>query len=311
MNIQWIGSPNFTNTRDGRPISEFIIHWMVGNMASTDATFQNRARNTSAHFGVEDDNVHQYVKVTDTAYHAGNWGVNQTSIGIEHSAGPGRNASDATYESSAQLIAKCIRENGAPRAYRKHSAIVATQCPGTIDVARISNRVNEILGGAATVPSVPTPPPAPVVTSGLATVTVDALNVRSQPTSKSGIAGSGTLYRGDQFNYSGTVQGEMVNGVSTWVRSTKGNYVWAGGTNVATTPAVVPAPSVGGTARVLRQCNVRVLPNSKSALGGSRTLNAGDTFKYSAKVFGESVSGNNIWYHSTRGNYVWSGNVTG
>ena len=311
MNITFVGSPNFSNGREGKGKLGFIIHWMVGNMASADATFQNRSRNTSAHFGVEDENVHQYVDVENTAYQAGNWGVNLTTVGIEHSAQPGRDASEATYETSAQLIAKVIKENSVGNNLRKHSAIVATQCPGTIDVARIANRVNEILGSGQVITPEPANPPPVASAAGTATVTVDALNVRAQPTSQSPIAGSGTLYRGDQFNYSGTVQGENVRGVSTWIRSTKGNFVWAGGTNFPTTPAVQSAPSGGGTARVLRLCNVRTAPRVNAPLGGSKQLNPGDTFQYSAKVYGDSVSGNNVWYHSTRGNFVWSGNVTG
>lgn len=76
-------------------------------------------------------------------------------------------------------------------------------------------------------------------------------------------------------------------------------------------PKGAPGPSGGGTAHVQRECYVRVAPNLGAALGGSRVLEAGDTFQYSEKVAGQSVGGNNIWYHSTRGNFVWSGNVTG
>lgn len=71
-----------------------------------------------------------------------------------------------------------------------------------------------------------------------------------------------------------------------------------------------PAPA-GGTAKVIREAYVRVAPNLGAALGGSRVLYPGETFQYSEKVAGQSVGGNNIWYHSTRGNFVWSGNVTG
>ena len=309
MDIKFIGSPNFSNGRQGKGKLGFIIHWIVGNLASADSVFQNRSRNTSAHFGVEDKTVHQYVDVNNTAYHAGNWDVNLTTIGIEHSAQPGRDASEATYETSAQLIAKVIRENGAGNNIRKHSAIVATACPGTVDVNRISKRVNEILGGSAPVID-PAPTPSPVAAaSGTATVVVDALNVRAQPTSKSAIAGSGTLHKGDTFNYSGTVQGENVNGVSTWIKSTKGNYVWAGGTNVGTTPAL--AKPTGGTATVTGNCNVRTAPRVNAPLGGSKELKPGDTFQYTAKVYGDYVGSNNIWYHSTKGNFVWSGNVKG
>lgn len=69
--------------------------------------------------------------------------------------------------------------------------------------------------------------------------------------------------------------------------------------------------SQGGTATVQREAYVRVAPNLGAALGGSQVLEAGDTFQYSEKVQGQSVGGNSTWYHSTRGNYVWSGNVTG
>jgi N-acetylmuramoyl-L-alanine amidase len=85
---------------------------MAGNPVSADATFQNRARNTSAHYGLEDAVVHQYVKEVDTAYAAGNWTVNQETINIEHSAQPGRAPSDGTYENSAQIIAAAAKRYG-------------------------------------------------------------------------------------------------------------------------------------------------------------------------------------------------------
>jgi len=76
-----------------------------------------------------------------------------------------------------------------------------------------------------------------------------------------------------------------------------------------------PKPSVpqgGGTAEAIRPAYVRVAPTTTARLGGSQLLNTGDTFKYTAKVFGQDVNQNgvhtNIWYHSAMGNYVWSGN---
>lgn len=311
-NIDWIGSPNFSNGRQGNGIQGFVIHWIVGNLKSADSIFQNRQRNTSAHFGVEDDVVHQYVDVRNTAYHAGNWDANLKYIGIEHSAQPGRNASEATYETSAQLIAKIIRENNAGYNLKPHSAFVATACPGTVDVNRIANRVNEILKGTHIPPVVPAPP----VATKWAKVTVQALNVRKQPTSKSPLSGSMTLHLNDEFEYTELVQGENVNGVSTWIKSKKGNYVWAGGTDL-TTPAVASAPKKGGTAQAIRQSNVRRAPNLTGTLvkqpDGNYYLSPGQTFQYSAKVYGQWVNQNgvntNVWYHSTKGNYVWAGNL--
>lgn len=317
MNITWIGSPNFSNGREGTKIDRIIIHWMVGTLSSTDSVFQNTDRNTSAHFGVEDGNVHQYVQEPDTAYHAGNWGMNLRSIGIEHSAAPGRDASPATLETSANLIADLCRRNGIPcdRGHiLKHSEVVATSCPGTIPIDALIARANEILGGAAPAPQ-PAPNPTPANTAGTATVTVDLLYVRSAPNRSAGLAGSRELHSGDTFDYQGLVQGESVNGVSTWIHSTKGNYVWAGGTNLGSTPATTPPINSGGsgTAEALRTLNVRVAPDTSAALGGSQQLQPGQTFKFVAKVHGETVSQNgitsDIWYRSEFGNFVWSGNV--
>lgn len=312
----WIGSPNYTEGRGGYRVLGVIIHWMAGNLASTDSVFQDRNRNTSATYGVEDGNVHQYVKEENTAYHAGNWIVNQQTIGIEHSAQPGRAASDATYEASAQLIAAAAKRWGFAvnsSTVRPHSAIVATACPGTMDVGRLIRRANEIIGGATPAPT-PTPAPEPTAYP-LATVVVDTLNVRAQPNTSAELAGSKTLKMGKTFEYVGLVEGQSVSGISTWIKSTLGNFVWAGGTNIATTPplAPVPAPAQGGTAKAIRPANVRTAPNTNAPLGGSLLLAVGKTFTYSAKVTGQQVSQNgvtsNIWYHSTAGNYVWGGNL--
>lgn len=61
------------------------------------------------------------------------------------------------------------------------------------------------------------------------------------------------------------------------------------------------------------EANVRKEPNSKSALvpqPGADCLKKGDTFKAVGTVKGESVNGNNTWYKSAKGNYVWSGGLT-
>ncbi len=55
---------------------------------------------------------------------------------------------------------------------------------------------------------------------------------------------------------------------------------------------------------------VRIEPNSNSQQSGSKLLYKGDTFKAIDTVTGENVGGNNIWYKSWKGNYVWSGGCT-
>lgn len=305
MNIIKKSTPNFTQGRQGQKIQGVIIHWAVGTIESANTTFQNRSRNTSAHYGVQDDTVFQWVDDGSTAYHAGNWTVNTQTIGIEHSAQPGRDASQATLETSAQLIADLSKKHGFAinsSTVRPHNAIKATQCPGTINVQWLINKANELVGQ-------PIPTPAPSIPSpavSLETVTVASavLNVRSAPTSTAPLAGSRQLKKGDTFKIVARVQGQMVNGVSTWVKSQKGNYVWAGGLVGETSP---PAPSSRGVATVIvATANVRSQPNTSSPLAGSKQLHKGDTFNYVSVVSGQSVGGNNQWVKSTKGNYVHS-----
>lgn len=138
MNIKWVGSPNFDKNR--KPIDRIVIHWMVGNLASADAQFQKKDPGTSAHYGVEDENIHQYVNENEVAYHAGVYAMNQRSIGIEHSASPDRPASEKTYQTSGQLIREIAQRYNIPldRTHIiKHSEVKATQCCGTVDIDKL------------------------------------------------------------------------------------------------------------------------------------------------------------------------------
>lgn len=158
MAYEFIGSPNYTQGRESK-IDRIVIHWMVGTLAATDAVFQNTQSNTSAHYGIENYTTHQYVNDSDTAYHAGNWNMNTRSIGIEHSAAPGRDATPETLESSAQLIAAKCKEFGIPcdrNHIIKHSEVIATQCPGTIPIDSLVARANQILNGGGEVASITT-----------------------------------------------------------------------------------------------------------------------------------------------------------
>jgi len=62
------------------------------------------------------------------------------------------------------------------------------------------------------------------------------------------------------------------------------------------------------------EANVRKEPNTTSQTvmqpSGANCLKKGDTFKSVGTVTGDSVNGNNIWYKSAKGNYVWSGGLT-
>jgi N-acetylmuramoyl-L-alanine amidase CwlA len=89
------------------------------------------------------------------AWHSGNWDENQRSIGIEHSAQPGRDATAATIATSVDLIVTlCRRHNISPDRIYPHSRFTATQCPGTLPVQQIIDQVRARLVNPS-----PTKPP--------------------------------------------------------------------------------------------------------------------------------------------------------
>lgn len=72
-----------------------------------------------------------------------------------------------------------------------------------------------------------------------------------------------------------------------------------------------PTPSLFWVRIDKEKACVRSQPNSNTgALAGSKYLYKGNTFQAVGTVEGENVSGNNIWYKSWKGNYVWSGGLT-
>ena len=104
--------------------------------------FKDPASILSAHYVIgADGRIAQLVSEDDTAYHAGVFSVNQRSIGIEHEAGPAMPPTDALYAASARLHADIATRYALPlevgTTVLPHHAIVATECPGTLDLDRI------------------------------------------------------------------------------------------------------------------------------------------------------------------------------
>jgi len=152
--IEWIGSPNYSQGRT-HAIDRIVIHWIVGTLASADAVFQ-KPNGVSAHYGIEDDGVHQYVDEANTAWHAGVGSMNARAIGLEHSASPDRPASQSTIDTSAGLVADICVRYGIPcdRTHIiKHSEVpYNTQCCGTIPIDEIVDKANKLIGGSMITP---------------------------------------------------------------------------------------------------------------------------------------------------------------
>lgn len=154
--IPFLPAVNFTKGREAK-VDTIVLHWMAGTLASTDATFTGGGREASAHYGIEDVKVHQYVREADTAWHSGDRAVNHRSIGIEHSAQPGRDATPITIGTSVNLIVALCRKYGiSPDRIFPHKKFYATACPGTLPVATIVAAVRAQLARTTTTPTTPT-----------------------------------------------------------------------------------------------------------------------------------------------------------
>jgi len=151
MTIEWIGplpSSNYDVGRGGERVTFIVEHWTDARIDSAIARFTDPRSRVSAHYIVaQDGRVVQLVSEDDTAFHAGEYGANQRSIGIEHEASGMLPPSDALYEASARLHADIEARYGIALSpgdtLVPHWAIVPTQCPGLLDIARIAEQAGE------------------------------------------------------------------------------------------------------------------------------------------------------------------------
>lgn len=133
-------STHYTPGRAGRSINKVVLHHNGGNLSIRGCYDVWQTREASAHYQVDaNGRVGQLVWDTDTAWHAGNWDVNTTSIGIEHadiSTNPWR-ISDATLDNGAHLTAAICKAYGLGRPqYGRnvffHRDFSPTECPASI-----------------------------------------------------------------------------------------------------------------------------------------------------------------------------------
>lgn len=131
---------HFTKGRQGRSINKIILHHNDGNLSIQGCWNVWQTRPASAHHQVETSGrIGQLVWDRDTAWHAGNWVANTTSIGIEHadaSTHPYR-ISDACLENGAHLLAALCHyyKLGRPvwgKNVFGHRDFSATECPASI-----------------------------------------------------------------------------------------------------------------------------------------------------------------------------------
>lgn len=136
-----------------KPIDRIVLHTSVSTRQGIINTFGGGSRKVSAHYAVDlDGSLLAFLEEYYTAYHAGNYAMNQRSIGIEHIDNGRYNdpRPDALYETSAKLVADICKFYDIPcdrQHILKHNEITATGCPHNLDVDRIVREAKKILEG--------------------------------------------------------------------------------------------------------------------------------------------------------------------
>ena len=133
---------HFTPGRQGHRIDRVYVHNMGGNLTGSGCYGVWQEREASAHYCVDSGGrVTQTVWDRDTAWHAGNWGENCRSIGVEHANGSGPNTdlTDACLDAGAHLVAAICRHYGLGRPtwlgnVFPHCYASSTDCPGPLRV---------------------------------------------------------------------------------------------------------------------------------------------------------------------------------
>lgn len=247
---------SFTKGREGKAVDKIVIHWW-GDPAQNPSYegvvnwFKNPNAGTSAHFVATGTGrrVAQLVDLTNTAWHAGNWSANLTSIGIE--LDPRCRAED--YDVAAELIADIRSAVGDVPLYW-HSNFTATRCPGNYDVAHLdrlsytkfSHPTDWGKGGTTPTPQPPViAPPDPKLTkldnSVIYFTKVDApvIDVLTGKTVT-------TIKKGEQFRAYASITANDKTYFVTEFSYSKGfkNGVEASQLEIVTIPVPVPEPPV-------------------------------------------------------------------
>ncbi|WP_073947720.1 N-acetylmuramoyl-L-alanine amidase [Streptomyces kebangsaanensis] len=102
---------------DDYRIDRVVIHVTQGSFASAVKVFQDPAHGAATHYIVrKDGHVTQMIRELDVAFHAGNRGYNERSVGIEHEGfvDDASSFTDAMYAASARLTARICARYGIP-----------------------------------------------------------------------------------------------------------------------------------------------------------------------------------------------------
>ena len=128
-------SANYTSGRGGNPVTHIVVHNTSGKNTAEGAAFANckyfnrNSVGASAQFFIDSGyTIWQSVAESDTAWHAGNWAMNQRSIGIEVcSAGV---FTEAEIERLTWLVQHLMKKYNIPASrVIRHYDVTGKKCP--------------------------------------------------------------------------------------------------------------------------------------------------------------------------------------
>ena len=117
--VVWLkGEGNFTKAhRSVQSIDKIVVHVTEGSFWGSVQWLKNPRAHASSHYVVSrSGKIVQLVHLSDIAWHAGHWGTNEQSVGIEHEGftyGP-HGFTDAQYRASARLAGWIARRSLMP-----------------------------------------------------------------------------------------------------------------------------------------------------------------------------------------------------
>lgn len=111
-NIQWMGARYFSSGRQGNDWMALVIHITECTSLQEIADTFWGTRRGSAHFGVGNDGIQQYVGFDDAAWAVGNWQWNLRTVSIEHVGTTGNPPTQETLDRSSRLMAALARQKG-------------------------------------------------------------------------------------------------------------------------------------------------------------------------------------------------------
>lgn len=142
-----------------------VLHHMAGILTPQQCNNALKGRGGSIHYAIGNDGTIGWgIDENEVAWQAGNWPINQRSIGIEVSnsaIGGDWPVSEAAYESTIKLIADIAKRNNMGKLvvgqnFGYHGMYASTACAGPTLIGRMQN-IADAVNGSQPTPPAPTP----------------------------------------------------------------------------------------------------------------------------------------------------------